>query len=123
MTGIAHRRVAASQHCSVMSTWKIVRACGWHFTASPRLSHCEFFLVLRAVLRELREVVVDGGVDHAGIDGPAPSARTGAKLEWKPEQPGLIAAIDHPAYFSLQRSRTSRLTDFVPQRAAVTPCI
>jgi nucleoside-diphosphate-sugar epimerase len=36
----------------------------------------------------------------AGIDAPASSARTRAQLEWKPEQPGLIADIDHPAYFA-----------------------
>ena len=36
----------------------------------------------------------------AGIDAPASSARTRARLEWKPEQPGLIADIDHPAYFA-----------------------
>ncbi len=36
----------------------------------------------------------------AGIDAPTSSARTRAKLDWKPEQPGLIADIDHPAYFA-----------------------
>jgi nucleoside-diphosphate-sugar epimerase len=36
----------------------------------------------------------------AGIDAPASSARTRAVLDWKPEQPGLIADIDHPAYFA-----------------------
>jgi nucleoside-diphosphate-sugar epimerase len=36
----------------------------------------------------------------AGIDAPTSSARTRAKLGWKPEQPGLIADIDHPAYFA-----------------------
>jgi nucleoside-diphosphate-sugar epimerase len=35
----------------------------------------------------------------AGIDAPTSSARTRAKLGWKPEQAGLIADIDHPAYF------------------------
>jgi nucleoside-diphosphate-sugar epimerase len=35
----------------------------------------------------------------AGIDAPTSSARTRAGLGWKPEQPGLIADIDHPAYF------------------------
>jgi nucleoside-diphosphate-sugar epimerase len=37
----------------------------------------------------------------AGIDAPTSSARTRAKLDWKPEQPGLIADMDHPAYFTL----------------------
>ena len=37
----------------------------------------------------------------AGMDAPTSSARTRAKLDWKPEQPGLIADIDHPAYFRL----------------------
>src|SRR5580692_11626041 len=33
----------------------------------------------------------------AGIDAPTSSARTRATLGWQPEQPGLIADIDHPA--------------------------
>ena len=36
----------------------------------------------------------------AGIDAPTSSERTRAMLGWKPEQPGLIADIDHPAYFA-----------------------
>jgi nucleoside-diphosphate-sugar epimerase len=36
----------------------------------------------------------------AGIDAPTSSARTRAELGWEPEQPGLIADIDHPAYFA-----------------------
>lgn len=36
----------------------------------------------------------------AGIDAPTSSAGTRAKLGWKPEQPGLIADMDHPAYFA-----------------------
>jgi nucleoside-diphosphate-sugar epimerase len=36
----------------------------------------------------------------AGIDAPASSARTRAELGWKPEQPRLIADVDHPAYFA-----------------------
>jgi nucleoside-diphosphate-sugar epimerase len=35
----------------------------------------------------------------AGINAPTSSAGTRAQLNWKPEQPGLIADIDHPAYF------------------------
>ena len=35
------------------------------------------------------------------IDCPAKSERTRSLLGWKPEQPGLIADIDHPAYFAL----------------------
>ena len=35
-----------------------------------------------------------------GIDAPTSSARTRATLDWRPEQPGLIADIDHPAYFA-----------------------
>jgi hypothetical protein len=34
------------------------------------------------------------------MDAPTSSARTRAKLDWKSEQPGLIADIDHPAYFA-----------------------
>jgi nucleoside-diphosphate-sugar epimerase len=35
----------------------------------------------------------------AAFDVPASSERTQALLGWKPQQPGLIADIDHPAYF------------------------
>lgn len=35
----------------------------------------------------------------AGIDAPTSSTSTRATLDWTPEQPGLIADIDHPAYF------------------------
>jgi nucleoside-diphosphate-sugar epimerase len=36
----------------------------------------------------------------AGIDAPTSSVRTRSLLGWQPEQPGLIADIDHPAYFA-----------------------
>ncbi len=35
----------------------------------------------------------------ASVDCPAASERTRSLLGWKPEQPGIIADIDHPAYF------------------------
>jgi nucleoside-diphosphate-sugar epimerase len=35
----------------------------------------------------------------AAMDAPASNARTKAALGWQPEQPGLIADIDRPAYF------------------------
>ena len=36
----------------------------------------------------------------AGVDAPTSSARTQSLLGWRPEQPGLIADFDHPAYFA-----------------------
>jgi nucleoside-diphosphate-sugar epimerase len=36
----------------------------------------------------------------AGFDVPTSSERTRALLGWQPERPGLIADIDHPAYFA-----------------------
>ena len=36
----------------------------------------------------------------AGVDAPTSSARTRSQLGWQPEQSGLIADIDHPAYFA-----------------------
>jgi nucleoside-diphosphate-sugar epimerase len=36
----------------------------------------------------------------AGIDAPTSSTRTRSQLGWRPEQPGLIADIDHSAYFA-----------------------
>jgi nucleoside-diphosphate-sugar epimerase len=36
----------------------------------------------------------------ASIDAPTSNARTRAQLDWKPEQPGLLSDIDHPAYFA-----------------------
>jgi hypothetical protein len=35
-----------------------------------------------------------------GFDVPSSSEWTRSRLGWKPEQPGLIADIDHPAYFA-----------------------
>jgi nucleoside-diphosphate-sugar epimerase len=36
----------------------------------------------------------------AGMDVPTSSMRTRAKLDWSPQQPGLIEDLDHPAYFA-----------------------
>jgi nucleoside-diphosphate-sugar epimerase len=37
----------------------------------------------------------------ASADVPASSARTRAQLDWQPQQPGLLADIDHLAYFAV----------------------
>ncbi|RQS62940.1 NAD-dependent epimerase/dehydratase family protein [Burkholderia sp. Bp8963] len=48
----------------------------------------------------------DEAAEHFGwfrfamMDIPASSERTRSLLGWKPQQPGLIADFDHPAYFS-----------------------
>jgi nucleoside-diphosphate-sugar epimerase len=36
-----------------------------------------------------------------GIDGPASSEQTQKELGWQPKQPGLIADLDRPNYFSI----------------------
>ena len=41
-----------------------------------------------------------GWLRFAMMDIPASSDRTRARLGWKPQQPGLIADLDQPAYFS-----------------------
>jgi len=39
-------------------------------------------------------------VHFAAMDNPASSQRTRELLGWKPKQPGLIADLDRPSYFT-----------------------
>jgi nucleoside-diphosphate-sugar epimerase len=61
--------------------------------------------------RRLNVPVVSQSADEAGahfgwfarfaaVDCPATSDATRSLLGWRPEQPGLIADLDHPAYFA-----------------------
>jgi hypothetical protein len=70
-----------------------------------------FKAIAEVIGRRLNLPVVSKSPEHAaehfgwftifaGIDAPTSSARTRAQLNWKPEQPGLIADMDHPAYFA-----------------------
>jgi nucleoside-diphosphate-sugar epimerase len=70
-----------------------------------------FKAIAEAIGRRLNVPVVSKSpeeeADHFGwftmfaaMDAPTSSARTRAKLGWKPGQPGLIADLDHPAYFA-----------------------
>jgi nucleoside-diphosphate-sugar epimerase len=43
-----------------------------------------------------------------GADVPASSALTRARLRWQPKQPGLIADIDQPSYFSTKSASAVR---------------
>jgi nucleoside-diphosphate-sugar epimerase len=46
-------------------------------------------------------------VRMASMDIPASSARTRSALSWQPEQPGLLADLDQPGYFSPARALAS----------------
>ena len=60
---------------------------------------------------------------YAGMEAPSSSTRTRAELDWKPAQPGLIADLDHPAYFAQWRRvgapRLQLLTDHAGARATL----
>jgi nucleoside-diphosphate-sugar epimerase len=71
-----------------------------------------FKAIAEVIGRRLNVPVVsksrEGAAEHfgwfamfAGMDLAASSARTRATLGWKPEEPRLIADIDHPAYFAV----------------------
>ncbi|HEX3763293.1 MAG TPA: SDR family oxidoreductase [Kofleriaceae bacterium] len=54
------------------------------------------------VVRKSRDEAAEhfGWFGHfAALDAPASSQRTREQLAWRPEQPGLIADLDQPAYF------------------------
>jgi hypothetical protein len=64
--------------------------------AAPRLT---FGLNTRRWQHQQR-ITVREFAFHRRIDAAASSARTRAQLGWTPQQPGLIADLDHPAYFA-----------------------
>ncbi len=54
-----------------------------------------------------RSIAAEQAADHfgwlaqfVGLDAPSSSEHTRAVLGWKPTQPGLLADLDHPAYFT-----------------------
>lgn len=69
-----------------------------------------FKAIAEVIGRHLNVAVVskspEEAAEHFGwfrfpmMDIPASSERTRSLLGWKPQQPGLIADFDHPAYFS-----------------------
>jgi nucleoside-diphosphate-sugar epimerase len=80
----------------------------FHATAEDGVS---FKAIAEVIGRRLNIPVVSKSADEtaehfgwfalfAGMDAPTSSAHTCAALGWKAEQPGLIADIDHPAYFA-----------------------
>ncbi len=94
---------------SIGSRWSAARR-GAASMPSPRRA-CRSRQIAEVIGRRLNIPVVskspEEAAEHfgwfamfAGMDAPTSSARTRAKLDWKPEQPGLIADIDHPAYFA-----------------------
>ncbi len=64
-------------------------------------------VIARRLNLPLKSISPDEAAGHfgwfarfAGIDAPASSARTRARLGWTPTHPDLLADLDHPAYFS-----------------------
>lgn len=83
----------------------------WIFCASVGVAGLPFKEIAEVIGRRLNIPVVsksrEEAAEHfgwfamfAGIDAPTSSERTRSLLGWIPTQPGLIADIDHPAYFA-----------------------
>jgi nucleoside-diphosphate-sugar epimerase len=63
------------------------------------------------VVSKSREKAADhfGWIAHFfGMDGAASSAQTQKELGWRPQQPGLIADLDRPSYFTEASLSASR---------------
>jgi len=94
---------------------RVYRLALEHGGAAPRYhavaeEGVPFKTIAEVIGRRLNVPVVsrspDEAADHFGwfamfaaMDVPATSAQTRAQLDWAPNQPGLIADIDQPAYF------------------------
>jgi nucleoside-diphosphate-sugar epimerase len=101
-----HRQDAASLYRLALE----YGAKGEHFHAIAE-EGVPFKKIAEVIGRRLNVPVVSKSPDEAaghfgwfamfaGIDAPTSSVHTRAKLGWTPQGPGLLADLDHPAYFA-----------------------